>query len=219
MIVLALDSALDACSAALCQDGRARARIVVPGARDQAENLVPIVARVMRDAGATWAEIDRIAVTVGPGSFTGLRIGLAAARGFALVAERPAVGVTTLAALAACVEAGDPMAVAIDAGRGDVFFQVFDGSHRPIGEPVSVEIGDAARRLPGNARVVGSAAAGLRSLAADRADLVFPELPTYPDPTAIARLGAAMALPEGGAPPMPLYIHPPRIKLPDGSRP
>ena len=216
MIVLGIDSALDACSAALWQDGRTLARTVIPGARDQAERLVPIVLETMQNARLAWSDLDRIAVTVGPGSFTGLRVGLAAARGFALAAKRPAVGITTLAALAHSVDELGALGVAIEAGRGEVYFQVFE-RRRPIGEPVSVALADAVAGLPRGAAVIGSGADALKALSANRPDLRYPANALHPDPVALAALGASAALPEDGRPPTPLYIHPPRIKLPGGA--
>ncbi len=94
-------------------------------ARGHAEALMPLIARVMEQAAISFAALDRIAVTVGPGSFTGLRVGIAAARGIALAAGKPVVGLTTLAALAAPYIAADdttPVAAAIDARHRHVYF-------------------------------------------------------------------------------------------------
>src|SRR5258708_11215382 len=100
--VLAIETALEACSAAVRdverEDGVTSGSL--PMVRGHAEALVPLIAAVMSEANVGFAELDRIAVTVGPGSFTGLRVGVAAARGIALATGKPAVGVTTLAALA-----------------------------------------------------------------------------------------------------------------------
>jgi len=215
MIVLGIDSALDTCSAALWQDGRMLARTVVPGARDQAERLVPIVQETMRGARLAWSDLDRIAVTVGPGSFTGLRVGLAAARGFALAAKRPAIGVTTLAALAHSAKVEGALGVAIEAGRGEVYFQMFVGG-APVGQPESLVLADAIAKLPRGAAVVGGGAQAMAPLLEERPDLRVLDLPQYPDPAVLAALGAAAPLPADGAPPSPLYIQPPRIKLPGG---
>src|ERR1700687_5333867 len=102
MRVLAIDTALEACSAAVLDTERASlaARESRPMVRGHAEALLPLIARVLERAGLDVAEIDRIAVTTGPGSFTGLRVGIAAARGIALATGQPAVGVSTLAAFA-----------------------------------------------------------------------------------------------------------------------
>src|ERR1700731_1129617 len=120
MLILAIDTALDACSAGVL-DTRASKLIAQesqPMKRGHAEALMPLIARVIKQAGVAFTGLDRIAVTTGPGSFTGLRVGLSAARGIALAAGKPAVGLTTLTAYAAAVvsESGQqPVIFAIEA--------------------------------------------------------------------------------------------------------
>src|SRR5688500_10065550 len=125
MLVLAIDTALAACSAAVLDTARGIvASASEPMVRGQAEVLMPMVARVMREAGVDFEALDRVAVTVGPGSFTGLRVGIAAARGIALAAGKPAVGLSTLAAFAAPHIAADhtaPVVAAIDARHAQVY--------------------------------------------------------------------------------------------------
>src|SRR5207245_7803218 len=87
--------------AAVLDRGGIIASETLPMARGHAEAVMPLIARVMDLAGVEFAELDRIAVSTGPGSFTGLRVGISAARGIALAAGKPAVGLSTLAALAA----------------------------------------------------------------------------------------------------------------------
>src|SRR5580704_14983802 len=103
MRLLAIDTALEACAAAILdtEAGGIIATETTAMARGHAEALMPQIARVMDAARLEFAELDRVAVTVGPGSYTGLRVGIAAARGIALVSDRPAVGLSTLAAHAA----------------------------------------------------------------------------------------------------------------------
>ncbi|HWX83558.1 MAG TPA: tRNA (adenosine(37)-N6)-threonylcarbamoyltransferase complex dimerization subunit type 1 TsaB, partial [Xanthobacteraceae bacterium] len=120
MLILAIDTALGACAACVLDTGADRliARESLAMKRGHAEALMPMIARVMEQSGLSFSALDRIAVTTGPGSFTGLRVGLSAARGIALAAGRPAVGVTTLTAYAAPVvsEHGEhPVIAAIDA--------------------------------------------------------------------------------------------------------
>ena len=102
MRVLAIDTALEACSAAVFDTDRGgiTASESVAMARGHAEAVMPLLARVMDLAEIEFANLDRIAVTTGPGSFTGLRVGIAAARGIALAAGKPAIGLSTLAAFA-----------------------------------------------------------------------------------------------------------------------
>src|SRR5262245_26640828 len=103
MLILAIDTALDACAAAVLDTETARmaAHESQPMKRGHAEALMPLIGRVLGRSGFSFAALDRIAVTTGPGSFTGLRVGLSAARGIALAAKKPVVGLTTLSAYAA----------------------------------------------------------------------------------------------------------------------
>src|ERR1700687_6136201 len=135
MLVLAIDTALAACSAAVLDTEAATllASESLVMTRGHAEALMPLVERVMIAAGIGFDALDRIAVTTGPGSFTGLRVGISAARGLALAAGKPAIGLTTLSAFAAplVAQAGaHPILSAIDARHDQVYFQVVgaDGS-------------------------------------------------------------------------------------------
>src|ERR1700731_2006240 len=118
MRVLAIDTALDACSAAVLDTAAAgiTASETLAIGRGHAEALLPLVARVMDRAGVEFAELDAIPVTTGPGSYTGLRVGISAARGIALAAGKPAIGLSTLAGLAApplASRAGGPIMAAV----------------------------------------------------------------------------------------------------------
>src|SRR5687768_8752076 len=164
MRVLAIDTALEACSAAVLDTERGGivASESTPMTRGHAEALMPLLARVMERAQIQFAHLDRIAVTTGPGSFTGLRVGLAAARGIALAAGKPAFGLTTLAAFAAPHIAKDdtiPVAVAIDARHEHVYLQIFGSAGRTLVPPRIASIRDAIRvAAPGPTRIVGTAA-------------------------------------------------------------
>src|SRR4051794_10903970 len=125
MRVLAIDTALAICAAGVLDTDRAgmRASESLPMVRGHAEALMPLIARVMDAAKLDFFELDRIAVTTGPGSFTGLRVGIAAARGIALAAAKPSVGLSTLATYAAPQIAQDdsiPVVAAIDARHDHV---------------------------------------------------------------------------------------------------
>src|SRR6202140_5389794 len=133
MLILAIVTALDACAAAVLDTdaGELIAAESQAMKRGHAEALMPLIGRVMNASGIAFAALDRIAVTTGPGSFTGLRVGLSAARGIALAAGKPVVGVTTLAVYAAPVvneSAERPVISAIDARHDQVYFQAVSGN-------------------------------------------------------------------------------------------
>ena len=154
MRVLAIDTALEACSAAVLdtEQGGISARESLPMVRGHAEALLPLIARVMDSAGLEFAALDRIAVTTGPGSFTGLRVGIAAARGIALAAGKPAVGLSTLAAYAAPLIAADdavPVVAVIDARHDHVYLQVFGPGGRTVVTPRVASLREVwNKRLP-----------------------------------------------------------------------
>ncbi len=217
MYVLAIDTALTACSVAVLD---AEADAIIAGDsllmdRGHAEALVPLVEQVMRDAGLDFRDLWRVAVTVGPGSFTGLRVGLSAARGFALVAQKPAVGVTTLAALAAPFLAMDdtlPVVSAIDARHDHVYLQMFGAGGRTLIAPRIAAVKDAARAVAiGAVRLVGSGAALVAEAwpSGERPPMAVEVMPA-PDVAWVARLGAVAD--PARAEPRPLYLRPPDAK-------
>ncbi|MFN4281839.1 MAG: tRNA (adenosine(37)-N6)-threonylcarbamoyltransferase complex dimerization subunit type 1 TsaB [Alphaproteobacteria bacterium] len=222
--VLAFDTACDACSAAVWRDGEIVAREFAAMARGQSEALMPMIARVMEAARLEFADLAAVGVTVGPGAFTGLRIGLAAARAIALASSKPAIGVTTLEALAAAAPGTGALLVAIDAKRDDLYLQLFAGAV-PAGEPVAA-LPEAAALPDGAFRLAGDGAARLFTALpeAARARATLLAEPRLPDAAVIARLAAARlaAIAQGGgaiASPRPLYLRPPDAKLPqDGGR-
>ncbi len=214
MRILAIDTALEACAAAVLDTERpaiaAHESLVM--VRGHAEALMPLIARVLDRAGLEFAALDRIAVTVGPGSFTGLRVGIAAARGIALAAGKPAVGLSTLAAYAAPFIAADdslPVVSVIDARHDQVYLQVFGPGGRTIVAPRLVPIREALRAAAtGAPRLVGTAAAMLAAAwpAGERAPSLV-DARRAPDIDWVARLGAAAV--ETGVPPKPLYLRAP----------
>ena len=161
MIVLALDTCLEACSAAVLDGETVRAAEVLPMARGHQEALAPLVERVAAQAGLAFTDLDRIGVTVGPGSFTGLRVGLAFAKGLGAALERPVTGVSALAALAE--PHGGLVFSAIDARRGQVYLQAFSDG-RSLMAPDALDLPTAAARIAelsggGAATLTGSGAA------------------------------------------------------------
>ena len=208
MRVLGLDTTLDACQAAVIDGDRVLAARSVPMQRDHQERLAPMIAEVMAEAGTAFADLDRIGVTVGPGSFTGLRVGLAFAKGLGLALDRPCVGVETLRALGS--GHGGLAAAVIDARRDQVYLQLFaDDAARS--EPMAISLAGAADRLQtfasGRRLVLAGSGAGLvaRGLRAD----IRPE---PPHPAVIARLAAGAVEPLGPA--RPLYLRAPDARLP-----
>jgi len=223
MRVLAIDTALEGCSAAVLDTGRGGivARQTLPMSRGHAEALMPVVARVMDQSRIEFADLDRIAVTTGPGSFTGLRVGIAAARGIALAAAKPAIGLSTLAGFAAPYIAEDDttnVVAAIDARHDHVYLQVFGTNGRTLVAPRIATMRDAVRAaLTGPARIVGSAADMVAAAWPKEAEPpLLVQQRGAPDIDWIARLGAAAA--DGYGPPKPLYLRAPDAQPQDAAR-
>ena len=214
MRVLAIDTALAACSAAVLDTeyGGIVASESLPMVRGHAEALMPLLQRVMNQARMTFADIDRIAVTTGPGSFTGLRVGIAAARGIALAADKPAVGLSTLSAYAAPHMAADerlPVVAAIDARHAHVYLKVFTPGAHTLTAPRLAPLRDAvqaAAKAP--CCIVGSAAQIVAAgLSADDAAPTAIDPRAAPDIAWVARMGAVVA--EDQSPLKPQYLRAP----------
>jgi tRNA threonylcarbamoyl adenosine modification protein YeaZ len=222
MRVLAIDTALEACAAAVLDTEHGRmASESLPMIRGHAEALMPLIERVMRQADIPFSALDRVGVTTGPGSFTGLRVGIAAARGIALAAGKPAFGLTTLAAYAAPYMAADDksaVAVAIDARHQHVYLQVFGAAGRTLVPPRIASAADAARASAvGAVRVVGT---GARMLAdvwplRETPPAVVDDL-RAPDIVWVGRLAVAAA--DNASGPKPLYLRAPDAQPQDAAR-
>lgn len=201
MRVLAIDTALDAAQAAVLEGDVVLALRSESMTRGHQERLAPMVQAVMAAAGLGFDALDRIGVTVGPGSFTGLRVGLAFAKGLSLARRLPCVGVGTLEALAA--SAGDGrVAAAVDARQERVYLQLFRDA-TALDDPGMLDIREAhlrieALRCEGPVRIVGPGAVLL-----DAGTHAF----GVPDPAALGRLIARAAEPTGR--PQPLYLRAP----------
>ncbi len=219
MRILAIDTALPAVSACVL-DQDAEAPIAVESiemARGHAEALLPLIQRIMSKVEGGFASLDRVAVTVGPGSFTGIRIGLAAGQAIALACKTEIVGVSTLAALAAPLIL-DPfdgvVAAAIDARHGKVYIAAFDPAGRPLLTPRRAGAHEALRALgSGPLLLIGSGAPLLAKEARVRGVAVkIASEQAAPDIAFVARLGLA-AQPET-APARPLYLKEPYVTTP-----
>jgi tRNA threonylcarbamoyladenosine biosynthesis protein TsaB len=210
MRILALDAALARSAVALVEDGTLRA-VRRDGGRGQSATLAPMVAAVLAEAAVPPAALDAIAVTVGPGSFTGLRAALALAHGIGAGAGRPVVGVTVAEAMAAALPAlgGRALWVAIDSRRNRIFL------HRD-GAIESVAL-DTLPPANGRVAVAGDAALEVAARLAARGDdimLTDVRLPPIRQVAEVAALRLAGALPP--LPAQPLYVDPPEARLPQG---
>ncbi len=229
-MLLALDTATAACSAAVWDNGGVVARRFEPMARGHAERLIPMVRDVMDEAAGgagDFRALDAIAVTVGPGAFTGVRIGLATARALGLAAARPVVGFTTLEAVAAAqAEIGLPLLVALETKRADLYVQVFAAGLQPQDAPAAVLPGDLPAAVPAMPiAVCGDAAArAVTALQAAGRQATALDGPSLPDAAVLAALASARwpemaaACRRGGAMPQPLYLRPPDASLPAAGR-
>lgn len=217
MKILAADTALGACSAAILDDDKVLAHRFVAMERGHAEAIAPMVDDVMRESGLTFAALDRLAVTTGPGTFTGQRVGLAFMRGLRVALKRPLIGITTLEAMcaAAMAEARTPYAAAIhDARRGEGYLSVVSATASLL-PPTLVTLDEAPLKI--RTFIHGEAPVALAGTAAEQiADQLA--IASYltsihqPDALWVARL--ARHAPEISQPPQPLYLRAPDAKLP-----
>ena len=221
--VLAIDTALGACSACIWQAGDAAplASESLEMERGHAEALLPLIDRVSAQVEGGFEALDRIAVTVGPGSYTGLRVGISAARGIGLAAGIPVVGVATLSAFLAPLMANERRGLftaAIDAKHGHIYIQAIAPGGRTIIAPSLMSYRDAIRMLgSGPILVSGSAAAMLAAEArAQGVEARVSDVAMAPDISWVARLGA-LADPTQALP-KPLYLREPDAKPQDGAR-
>jgi len=215
--ILALDAASAACSVAVWTEGRIAASRSRAMSEGHAEALMPMVLETLADAGLGFDSLTQVAVGVGPGSFTGIRIALATARGIALAAGLEAVGIDSFTAVAAALDPalrrGRCLLVAIDSRRSEIFGQYYEASGAARGEPLVLAPAALAAMRPD----------GPLLLAGDGADLL-PEIPDSvrspgpgrPDAAAIAAIAASGL---GLRPPRPLYLRAPDVTPAPGTRP
>ncbi len=222
MKILAVDTALGACSVAVVDGDAVRAHRLEAMDRGHAEALAPMVQAVMREATLEFSALERLAVTTGPGTFTGQRVGLAFMRGLRIALKLPLIGLTTLEAMAAEAlhETGtDVSAVLHDAKRGEVYVGLFTNEEALL-QPELLRFEDAVEAVrqetealskpriafAGTAGPAGYEYCKAAGLAATRTSIVYPDAPW------VARLGRDA--PESSAAPRPLYLRPPDARLP-----
>ncbi len=206
-LLLAIDTAGERCSAAVLRlsDGAILAAHDPVIGRGHAEVLMDTIAEAMRSAGARWGDVAKLGIGVGPGSFTGIRVAVAAARGFELSLGVPSVGVTTLEAQAEPFWAEGPVLAVHDAKRGEVYAALFGQGGAVLAEPQALSpdaLPAFAARAGGPLRLVGSGA----RIAAERIGLDMGRIASEEGSAPIrslARIAAARAV---AAPPLPLYL-------------
>ncbi len=209
MLVLAIDTSGSGCVAAV-YDGAAGEVLARAGAdigRGHAERLMDFVDEALLASDRQLAEIDRIAVTIGPGSFTGIRVGVAAARGLSLALGKPAVGITTLQVVAESArekQPGRPVLAVIDAKRDEVYVQSFTAHGEAEGESEILPLAEARGRFSGFAGVICGSGAPLVASAETAGK------PDEIDIALVGRLGAAAD--PASAKPKPLYLRGPDAK-------
>jgi len=223
--ILGLDTALGACSVALLDGDRVVGHAHEKMQRGHAEAVAPMTEAIMRESGFSFSMLERLAVTTGPGTFTGQRVGLAFARAMALALKIPAIGVTTLDAMAAQAlwEDNSDWALAVgDAKRGEVYLGARTASGETLIEAsimtqdIAVErVAEALASYGSNLVLAGTGAEQLRLNLESKEWNLRPAIVQQPDAIFVARLGAVLATP--GDPPKPLYLRAPDAKLP--SRP
>lgn len=228
MPILAFDTAQQACSAAISHDGKILSQCRRPMRHGHAEQLLPMIEAVRSQASIAFADLDLIAVTVGPGTFTGVRVGVAAARALALVQNIPVLGISTLELLAQAAvpeaqagaegpAAGGGIIAAIDARRGEIYAQAFDAAGHSLTEAAVGPANPAfapANQSPG--LIVGTGAALLQAVLPDwRQDDRIPQ----PDAAMLALAAETWRHRASRQPPQPLYLRAPDARLPGQTAP
>jgi len=211
MIVLAIDTAGVDCSAALYDSaaGKTLSAVTETIGKGHAERLMAIIDEALAKAGLQLQAIDRIAVVIGPGSFTGIRVGVAAARGLALALGRESVGVTTLEILARSYLAahpGRPVVAAMDAKRNEVYTQAFSADGQPLRDPAALSPEEATALVE---RLSALATGSWVEHFLGKGEAEFEGRDRF-DIAMVARIGAEKVA--GAERPKPLYLRGPDAK-------
>ncbi|MEE2996990.1 MAG: tRNA (adenosine(37)-N6)-threonylcarbamoyltransferase complex dimerization subunit type 1 TsaB [Pseudomonadota bacterium] len=220
--ILSIDTSADFCAVAIVRDGSPLANESVSMFRGHAEALIPMVQKVCADACTSPSDIDLIGVTIGPGSFTGVRTGIAAARGFALAADCPAVGVSSLHTAAASIASNGlhPILVVLDTRRADYFVQLFGPETTPINAPSVMDAGGISGLIQRyHPFVIGNAVSRLleEQCIANIGDFDVFSGDGVPDPVSVASIAEKILESRGESSDTltPLYLKPPEAKIPN----
>ena len=213
MLVMGLDTALQSCSVAILKDGAALADERAGMEKGHAEHLAPMAAQALKKAGVTVSELDRVGVVVGPGGFTGVRVGLAFARGLVIGTEVTLIGVTSLAALAAGAQSDEGLVAAvIDARRGQVYAALYGPAGEVLVSPFVAAPEQALKKLIDKAgdQNVATVGSGAALLPGAPSQWTASGAPDEIDSKIVARLAASAPAPAGKV--SPLYLRPPDAK-------
>ena len=226
MNILSLDTTLNRCSVAVLADDAVLAHEAQELRRCHAEALMPMIQRALGTAGLAFEDLDLIAVTTGPGTFTGQRVGLSAARGIGVATGIPVQGVGTMSAIALAAtgtNSGRDILVVLDARRGEFYAQHFPHNspvwpdHAP---PRAIPTDQLSGLLPpGPCLLTGTGVAmATEILGTGNPDIVFSTTTAEADAVEVARLAAQIVADQGmpAEPPAPLYLRAPDAKLPGG---
>lgn len=222
MIILGLDTSTRVCTVAAVQDGRLLTELSEAGGKTHSQRLMPLVDQAIRESGISKADIDGIAVGTGPGSFTGLRIGLAAAKGLAYALGRPVIGIPTLNSMAHNLTPWPGLSSPIlDAKRGEVYAALYRGGSPLIGVDL-VPLGEWLRRLDEMSEPVVFLGDGVEmhretisGVLGDRALFAGAGL-AWPRGSSVADLGRRELLEGRGADPFelaPIYLRPSQAEI------
>ncbi len=225
MIILAFDTSLNACSVAIQKDNILVCQKLKIMDKGQAEELIPLAIEVLAEAGMKWEDIDGLGVTLGPGTFTGIRVGIAAARGIALVRNIPVLGYTSLHTIAkgalrtGKILAQEELLVMSDARRNEVYIQYFGANSIPSGPPALISTFEINNWLPSyGIALAGSAVAILQSLNKEISERfkIIKDL-NFPEAQDVAFLAEEQMIKSDWVyqgPPSPIYLREPHTTIP-----
>ena len=221
--LLACDTTQGACSVAITKGDELLKEIIVPMARGHAEAIMPMIIEVLEEVGVAPAQLERLAVTTGPGTFTGVRLGLAACRAYAVALDVPLMGIPTMQAMAQAATVDQPVFVAIDARRDELYCQLFSKIQSPQGRagltsPLVIARDALAQYLPDEPfAVIGTGA----SFVLDQSSIAnLSDAPEYPQARYVASMAGAQNWSDLSAQtlPEPIYLRAADATLPDPNK-